>query len=111
MQEQVDLGDGPGAEVLLLPIEGQGADVLVAILEVLNRLQQHTARAASGVVDRHAGLGVHAFDHQMDDLPGRVELAALLARPLGEHLDEIHVCVAQNVRRDVGIPQPIRLEM
>ena len=43
VQEQINLRDGPSAEVLLLTIKRQAARVFPAILEVLDRFQQHAS--------------------------------------------------------------------
>ena len=79
-------------------------------LHVLLRLDQHAARPAGRVVDRHAFLRLDQLDQQPGDLGRRVELAPLLPGTVGEIFDEVFVCGSQEVRelevivakRDVG---------
>ena len=75
----------------------QVAGIAARFLHVLLGLDQHAARTAGGVVDRHALLRLDDLDHHADDFGGRVELAALLARAVGKILDEVLVGRPQQI--------------
>ena len=60
-------------------------------------LDEQPARAAAGVVDRHARLGVQHPGHEHGHLSGRVELPGALALPLGELPQQVLVGSAQDV--------------
>lgn len=97
VEEEIHLADRPGGAAGLLAVEGEIVGVRTAILEVLAREDQHTARAAAGIVHPYAGLGVGQADHQADDIARCVELAALLAGGVGELLDEEFVGRAEEI--------------
>ena len=68
---------------------------------MLDRAQQHAARAAGGVVDRLALLRVEDLDHHAHDAARRVELARLVAAgDVGELADQVLVGIAENVGAD-----------
>ena len=97
VQQHVHLADGPGAAVEFLPGQFEIAGIAADLLHVLLRLDQHAARPAGRIVDRHAFLRLDQLDHEPDDLGRRVELATLLPGTVGEVLDEVFVGGTQQV--------------
>ena len=97
VEEHVHLADGPGAEVLLLAVEGQVARVAPAPLDEVGALDQHAAGAGGRVADAHAFGRRQQLDDEPDDHPRRVELAPLLAGVVGELLDQVLVGAAEKV--------------
>ena len=110
VEQHVHLADGPGAEVLLLPVKGQVPRIALLALDVVRALDEHAARAGGGVADAHALCRREQLDDELDDHARRVELAALLAGVVGELLDEVLVGAAEEVglghavvaQRDLG---------
>ena len=103
VEHEVHAGDGRGREVLLLAVDlaEEGARVAAGALHVLDRAEQHAARAAGRVVDALALLGVEDVDHHPHDAARRVELARLLALgDVGELADQVLVGVAEDVGVD-----------
>ena len=97
VEQHVHLADGPGAEVLLLAVERQVARIAPVPLDVMGALDQHAARAGGRVADAHPFGRRQQLDDQLDDHPRRVELPALLARVVGELLDQVFVGAAEEV--------------
>ena len=65
-----------------------------------------------GVVDAQARLGLEDADHEPDDVARRVEVAALLARRLGEHVDEELVGGAEQVGElEILVAQAVSAEV
>ena len=67
------------------------------LLHVLGCVDEHPAGAGRGVADAHALAWLQQLDDQAHYRPGRVELAALLPRVVGELVDQVLVSVAQHV--------------
>ena len=97
VQEHVHLGDRPRGAVVLLPGEVQVARVAAVVGHVVAGVDEHAARPGARVVDRHPFLRVDETDHELHDLAGRVELAALLAGRVGEVADQVLVGGAEQV--------------
>ena len=97
VEQHVHLADGPRAEVLLLPVERQVARVAALPLDVVGALDQHAAGAGGRVADAHPFGGRQQIDDELDDHPRGVELPALLARVVGELLDQVLVGAAEQV--------------
>jgi hypothetical protein len=98
VQEHVHLADAPSPEVLLLPVQRHVLRVAAVRLDVLRALDEHAAGPTGGIADPHAlARGEHG-DDGLDHLVGRVELAAFLARVVGEFLDQVLVGPAEHVR-------------
>ena len=55
VEQQVQLADGQGAQVALLPVEHQIADVAALFLHVLGGIDQHPAGPGGGVEDPAVG--------------------------------------------------------
>jgi hypothetical protein len=70
-------------------------------------LDQQAARAAGGVVDFHAGLGLEHAGHDGADLGRGIELAGTLAAALGKLADEVFVALADDVGLDVVEPEAL----
>ena len=97
VEQHVHLADGPRAEVLLLAVERQVTRIACLPLDVVGALDQHAAGAGGRVADAHPLGRRQQLDDQLDDHPGRVELAALLAGIVGELLDQVLVGAAEQV--------------
>ena len=99
VQVEVHPGDGRGGEVLLLAEEPapERPVVAVVLVDVVDRLEQHTARAARGVVHALPLAGIEDPDHQPDHRPRRVELAGLFVGEVGELLDQVFVGLPEDI--------------
>ena len=97
MEKQVKLADGQGAQVALLAVEGEVAEVSALFAHVLGCIDEHAAGAGGGVADAHALFRLEQFDDESHHGSRGVELAALLAGVVGEPVDEVFVGVAQDV--------------
>ena len=65
-----------------------------------------------GVIDAHARRGLEDADHEADDVARGVEVAALLARRLGEHVDEELVGRAEQVGElEILVAQAVAVEV
>ncbi len=112
VEQHVHLADGPDAAVVVLTVEGEVPGVAAVLFHVLLGQGEHPAGSHTGVVDPHAGLGVHQPNHQPDHVPGGVELTTLLARRVGELGDQELVGRAQQVGKlKVFVPQPVAVEV
>ena len=98
MQDHVHHTDRPHIAFDLLPIQGQVVGVLPLLFNVLVGLDQEATRSHRGVVNFVTCLGLGDLHQQTHHLGGGVELAALLARAVGEELDQVFVGRAQKVR-------------
>ena len=58
VEEQVELADGQGAQVALLAVEGEIAEVSALLPHVLGGVDEHAAGAGGGVADAHALSGL-----------------------------------------------------
>ena len=97
VEEQVELADGQGAQVALLAVERQVAEVSPVLPHVLGGVDEHPAGAGRGVADAHALLRLQQLHDEAHHRARRVELAALLPGVVGELVDEVLVGVAQDV--------------
>ena len=71
----------------------------------------HALRAAGRVIQRRSALRIEDADHQLNDPAGRVELAGLLARRIGELRDQVFVRCAQQIREfEIFIQQAVFVE-
>ncbi len=112
VQDHVHLADGPDPAVVLLPVEAEVARVAAVLAHMLGGEDQHAARARAGVVDPHALLGVGQADHHAHHGPRGVELAALLARRVGELADQVLVGGPEQVGElEVLVAQPVPVEV
>ena len=103
VQHQVHARDRRGGQVLLLAVDlaEEGARVAALARDVLDRAEQHAARAAGRIVDRLAFLRVEHLDHHPHDAARGVELAGLVASgDVGELADQVLVGVAEHVGAD-----------
>ena len=113
VQEHVHLADRPDAAVVLLAVEAEVARVAAVLLDVLvrrgsacrpspsrgRRRACPPAGSASRTIMPHHGAG-------------RVELAALLARRVGELADQVLVGGAEQVGElEVLVAQPVLVEV
>ncbi len=88
-----------------MTIDANIADSASVGLDKSFRLDEHTPRAAAGVIDPATIRGQHLHQHA-NDTAGRVELATLLALSAGKLGEEILVDPADDILGAVGfIPQ------
>jgi len=107
---EVHFGEAPGGLVGLLTVDGDHvgrvnrdtvavAFLLIVVLVGLDELlalHEHTARPAAGVEDP-AFIGFEHLHEELDDAPGRVELATLLPFGKGELPEEILIDLSEDV--------------
>ena len=109
MQQHVELADGPGGGVVHLAAQAQVGRVAAGLLDELAADDEHAAGAAGGVIDAQPRPGLEDAHHEADDIARGVEVAALLARRLGEHVDEELVGRAEQVGElEVLVAQAVR---
>lgn len=75
---------------------------------MLNGLQQHAARAASGIVDGLTFLGVENVHHQTNNRARGVKLAGLLVGEVGELLNQVFVGLTEDISLRGLIPEGYR---
>ena len=97
VEDHVHDADRPDRAVGILAVEGKIVRVLTLFLNILMALDQEAARADGRVVNFVARLRLHDLHQQADDFAGRVELAAFLARAVGEILDQVFVGSTEQV--------------
>ena len=113
MEQHVEFADRPRGCIVHLAAEAEVGRVTTGLLDELTADNEHAARAAGRVIDGEARLGLENADHEPDDITRGVEVAAFLARRLGEHVDEeligcsqeigeLKVLVAQTVAAEVA---------
>ncbi len=81
----------------LLARRARGPRVAADLADVVASLDEHAARAAGGVVDAHSWLRFDDLDQRPHDICWGVELACLLARGVGEILDQVFVGRSEQV--------------
>src|SRR6266699_1683965 len=82
------------------------------LLDELATNDEHTARAAGGIIDAQARSRLDKAHHEADDITRRVEVAALLARRFGKHVDQEFICRTQQVRKlKILIAQAVAVEV
>lgn len=92
--------------------EAEISGVTTGLLDELAADDEHTAGAAGRVINAQARRGFEDANHQADDVARGVEVAALLTRRLGEHVDEELVGRAQQIGElEVFIPQSMAVEV
>ena len=112
MQQHVEFADGPRGGVVDLAAKPEIGRVPAGLLDELAADDEHAARAARGVIDTHARSGLEDSDHRADDIARGVEVAALFARRLGEHIDEKLVGRAEQVGElEILVAQPVAVEV
>ena len=112
MQEHVQLADGPGRGIVHLAAQAQVGRITAGLLDELAADDEHTAGAAGGVIDAQARPRLEDADHEPDDIARGVEVAALLARRLGEHVDQELVGRAEQVGElKILIAQAVAVEV
>lgn len=93
---EVHLGQLVGGGGELLPVNRDVLGVAVVAFDKLERLHEHAARAATGVVDL-ALVGLDHFGDEIDDALRGVELAPQLALGGGEFAEEVFIDPADGV--------------
>lgn len=93
---EVHLGQLVGGGGEFLPVDGDVLFAAVVAFDKLDRLHEHAARAAAGVVDL-AFVGLDHFGDEIDDALGGVELAPELALGGGEFAEEVFIDPADGV--------------
>lgn len=112
MQQHVQLADRPGRSVIHLATKPEIGRIAAGLFDVFAADDEHAARAAGGIVDAHAGPGMKQAHHEADDVARGVEVAALLAGRLGEHVDEEFVGRAEQVGKlEVLVAQGVPTEV
>ena len=97
VEQEVELARGQGSKVAFLAVEGEVARVAALLAHVLGGVDEHPARSGGGVAYAHPLARLEQLDDEPHHRAGRVELAALLARVVGEPVDQVLVGVAQDV--------------
>jgi hypothetical protein len=112
VQQHVHLGDGPDRAGRLLAVEPEQAGVAALLLDVLLGEDEHTARAAAGVVHALVLLRLDQAHHHADHGTRGVELAALLAGGVGEVADQVLVGGTEKVGElEVVVAQAVGAEV
>ena len=112
VQQHVHLGDGPHGAVELLPEQVGLAAVFAVLVDIFLGRDQHAAGATAGVVDVVLELGLDQPHHHPHHRARRVELAAFLARRIGELANQVFVGRAQQVGElEIFVAQAMQAEM
>ena len=78
-------------------MQRQVARIATFALNVMGALDQHAAGTGRGVADTHPFGGCQQRDDELNHHPRRVELAAFLARVVGELLDQVLVGATKKI--------------
>lgn len=100
VQHEIHPRDARGGQILFLAVDlaEKSARIAPSLPDMRNRAQQHPARAAGGVVDALAFLGIENLDHHPHHAARRVEFPGLLALgDVGEFPDQVFVGIAENI--------------
>ena len=112
VEQHVELADGPGGGVVHLAAEAQVGGIATGLLDELAADDEHAAGAAGRIIDAQARPRLEDADHETDDVARGVEVAALLARRLGEHVDEELVGRAEQIGElEVLVAQAVAAEV
>ena len=79
--------------------------------DVLHGGEQHATCTAGGVVDGFGFLGIDHVNHQPHHAAWGIELTSLFVGGVSEFLDQVFVCVTDQVRGNVLIAQGERRKM
>ena len=93
---QIHLGQFIGRAGLLLTVDRNVFLISLMVLDKLDRLHEHTATTAAGVIDL-AAVRLDHFSDQIDDAFGRIELAAPFALGRRELAQKIFVNSTDNI--------------
>ena len=107
VDDHVHVRHGPGAGLILLPIEPRGGEGLAGakihlLLEHQFTLNKQAGGTAAGVIDVHAWFGIHDAGYYESDLGRCIELARAFAAVLRKLADEVFVAAADDVRLNIG---------
>ncbi len=112
VQQHVHLGDGPHRAVEFLPEQVGLAAIFAVLVDVFLGRDQHAAGATAGVVDVVLELGLDEPHHHPHHRARRIELAAFLARRIGEFTNQVFVGRTEQVGKlEVFIAQAVQAEM
>ena len=108
VEEHVEAADRPRGGVVDLAAEAEVGGIAAALLHVFAADNEHAARADGGIVNAHAGLGLEDAHDEANHVARGVEVAALLARRLREHVDQKLVGRAEKVGElEILVAQPV----
>ena len=99
MKVEIHPRNGRGDRVHFLSVHADGTILQSLTLEIVERLDEHAARAAGRIVDRLARRGTQNLRHQRHDRAVGVELLRRMPRVVRELSDQILVARAHLVRR------------
>ena len=112
VQQHVEFADGPGGGVVDLSGQVEVFGVAAGLLDELPADDQHAAGAAGRIVNPHARAGFEHAHHQPNHVARGIEVTPLLARRLGEHVDQKFVGAAEQVGElKILVTQPVTVEM
>jgi hypothetical protein len=97
VEQHVQFTDCPSGSVVHLAAEADVGRVTPRLFDELAADDKHAAGSAGRVIDREARARLEDTDHQADDIARGEEVATLLARGLGEHVDQKLVGGAEQV--------------
>ena len=106
MNNHIHIGHSPGVGDVFLSIEFQWGVFLFApqthLLFHRNlTLNEQTAGTTAGIIDIHAGFGIHDFGHDQADFSGGVEFPSTLTAAFGEFPNEIFITLADDICFDI----------
>ena len=104
MQIQIHLCDCGCGEVVFLTKNPAVCQTVAA--HMMNGFDEHSTRAACGIIYSFSGLGVQKVHHEFDDWSRRIEFTGVLFRQVRELLYQIFVAVAHDVGGIVSVAHP-----
>src|SRR5215470_7756086 len=112
MQEHVQFADGPGRGIVHLSAQAHVGRITTGLLDELATNDEHTARAAGGIIDAQAQSRLDEAHHEANDIAWRVEVAALLTSRFGKHVNQELIRRPQQVRKlKILIAQAVAVEV
>ena len=99
MKEHVELAQAPGGTVLFLTIESQFSRTAIFAFDIVERFNQHTARANSGIADFGILRRVENVHQQLDNGARRIEFAPLFPCAVGNVFDQLFIGRTKQIRK------------
>ena len=91
MKEHIEFAQAPGGSVLFLTVESQFSRTAILALDIVERFNQHTARADSGIADLGILRRVENGYQQLDYGARGIEFAPLFPCAVGKVFDHLKV--------------------
>ena len=94
VQVQIHSGNGSSQRINLLPEHFHALPGLSLITQVVQTLDEHTARAASWIIYTFIGLWLKNLGHQRNHCPVGIEFLSCIARIISKLANQVLISLA-----------------